>query len=108
MALYAGIDCGTQGTRVVIVESERVTIVGEGSAPHRLQSGADGAREQHASDWIDALVTAFHQAASDAAIDTQQITALSLSGQQHGLVALDEAGAVLHPVKLWCVAARLS
>ena len=62
MALYAGIDCGTQGTRVVIVESERGTIVGEGSAPHRLQSGADGAREQHASDWIDALVTAFHQA----------------------------------------------
>jgi len=102
MALYAGIDCGTQGTRVVIVNSEQGAIVGEGSAPHRLQSDADGTREQHASEWIDALVTAFHQAASDAGIDTQQITALSVSGQQHGFVALDEAGAVLHPVKLWC------
>lgn len=32
MTLYAGIDCGTQGTKVVIVDSAQGVILGEGSA----------------------------------------------------------------------------
>lgn len=102
MALYAGIDCGTQGTKVVIVDDQHGTILGSGSAPHALISDASGRREQQAEWWITALKEAFHQAVAAAGIDPAQIAALAVSGQQHGFVALDEAGEVLHTVKLWC------
>lgn len=102
MTLYAGIDCGTQGTKVVIVDSQQEAIVGEGSAPHRLISNSNGRREQEASWWIEALIAAFRQAVSQANVDPQEINALGVSGQQHGFVPLDEQGNVLHSVKLWC------
>lgn len=102
MSLYAGIDCGTQGTKVVIVDSERGAILGEGSAPHRLISESNGRREQQAEWWIEALIAAFGQAVRAAAIDATEIAALAVSGQQHGFVALDKQGEVLHSVKLWC------
>ncbi|WP_158781429.1 xylulokinase [Pantoea sp. BAV 3049] len=102
MALYAGIDCGTQGTKVVIVDSGKGAILGEGSAAHRLISGSNGRREQQADWWIEALIAAFRQAVSQAGVDAQQIKALGVSGQQHGFVPLDEQGNVLGSVKLWC------
>lgn len=102
MTLYAGIDCGTQGTKVVIVDSARGAILGEGNAPHRLISDSNGRREQQAEWWIDALIAAFHQAVARAGIDAAEIEGLGVSGQQHGFVPLDEQGRVLHSVKLWC------
>lgn len=102
MALYAGIDCGTQGTKVVIVDSQQGAILGEGSAPHRLISDSNGRREQEADWWIEALIAAFHQAVAQAQVDPLEIHALGVSGQQHGFVPLDEQGNVLHSVKLWC------
>jgi len=102
MALYAGIDCGTQGTKVVIVDDQHGTILGSGSAPHALISDASGRREQQAEWWITAVKEALHQAVAAAGIAPAQIAALAVSGQQHGFVALDEAGEVLHTVKLWC------
>ncbi|WP_300000724.1 xylulokinase [uncultured Cedecea sp.] len=102
MTLYAGIDCGTQGSKVVIVDSEKGVILGEGSAPHPLISDSNGRREQEAAWWIEALVSAFHQAVEQAGINAKDIKALGVSGQQHGFVALDEQGEVLHNVKLWC------
>ena len=102
MSLYAGIDCGTQGTKVVIVDSEKGVILGEGSASHRLISDSNGRREQEASWWIEALITAFQQAVTQADVNARDIKGLGVSGQQHGFVALDEQGQVLHSVKLWC------
>lgn len=102
MTLFAGIDCGTQGTKVVIVDSEQGVILGEGNAPHPLISDSCGRREQEAHWWIEALIAAFHQALDAAGVDGAAIQALGVSGQQHGFVALDKQGEVLHSVKLWC------
>lgn len=102
MTLYAGIDCGTQSTKVVIVDSEKAQILGEGHAPHPIISESSGRREQHAHWWTDALEIACHQAISSAGINGQHIAAISVSGQQHGFVPLDSQGHVIAPVKLWC------
>ncbi|WP_129140628.1 xylulokinase [Modicisalibacter coralii] len=100
--MYLGVDCGTQSTKVVIVDAERATIVGEGSRPHRLVEGDGGRREQSVDDWLDALRGAFAEAVAAAGIDPGSIRAIGVSGQQHGMVALDAEGEPVYPAKLWC------
>ncbi|ANG63597.1 xylulokinase [Marinobacterium aestuarii] len=100
--MYLGIDCGTQGTKVVILDAEQGHICGEGYAPHALISDANGRREQAPQWWIDAFEQAYRQALAQAGIDSQAIRGIGVSGQQHGLVVLDASGAVIRPAKLWC------
>ncbi|WP_192036078.1 xylulokinase [Halomonas sp. YLGW01] len=100
--MYLGVDCGTQSTKVVIVDIEAVAIVGEASRPHRLIEGEHGRREQHPGDWLAAFRGAFSEAVARAGIDAREIRAIGVSGQQHGLVALDREGEPVYPAKLWC------
>ncbi len=93
--LVAGVDCSTQGTKVVVVDPGDGAIVAEGRAPHPV-SGTGGARETHPDAWWEALGTAL--AATGRAGD---IGALSVGGQQHGLVVVDGAGRPLRPAVLW-------
>ena len=53
--MYIGVDCGTQSTKVVVVDVERGVILGEASRPHRLDEGENGRREQAPSEWLAAL-----------------------------------------------------
>jgi xylulokinase len=55
--------------------------------------------EQDPERWWSALADAIGQARADAG--AVPIEGISIAGQQHGLVAMDEAGAVLRPAKLW-------
>ncbi|WLQ16455.1 xylulokinase [Hahella aquimaris] len=100
--MYVGVDCGTQGTKVVVLDPEREVILGEGYAPHALISDANGRREQHPEWWTQAFVASYRQALERAGIDSRGIRAIGVSGQQHGLVALDRHGEVIRPAKLWC------
>lgn len=100
--MYAGIDCGTQGTKVVIFDGNKNRLIGQGYAPHDLISGDDGTREQHPDWWVAAFITAFRKALSSANITGDAIEAMGVSGQQHGLVVLDEKDEVIRPAKLWC------
>ncbi|EFF0761898.1 xylulokinase, partial [Escherichia coli] len=86
MGYYAGIDCGTQGTKVIIIEPETSTIFGTGSAPHPLIAGSNGRREQNVNWWTDALCLAFKQAV--AGVSPKLIKTISVSAQQHGFIPL--------------------
>ncbi|TDX31435.1 xylulokinase [Modicisalibacter xianhensis] len=99
--MYAGVDCGTQSTKVVIVDTAQ-GVIGEASHAHRLDEGEGGRREQHPEEWIEALRSAFADAVEQAKIDPREIRAIGVSGQQHGMVALDARGEPLYPAKLWC------
>jgi xylulokinase/toxin CptA len=100
--MFLGIDCGTQGTKALILDADSGRVLGQGSARHGLIEGANGRREQLPSDWLTACEQAIHQALNAAGISGQQILGIGVSGQQHGLVLLDEHGEVLRPAKLWC------
>lgn len=102
MSIYAGIDCGTQSTKVILIDTVSQQIISEGHSPHNLISEANGKREQQPQWWIDALISAFKQAVEKANISAKQIAAIAVSGQQHGFVALNKNGDVLIPAKLWC------
>lgn len=88
MTLVAGIDSSTQSTKVLLVEAETGEIVDSGRAPH-----PDGT-ECHPDHWWDAL-----QQAGEGLLDRAE--AVAVSGQQHGMVALDEHDRVIRPALLW-------
>jgi sugar (pentulose or hexulose) kinase len=50
----------------------------------------------------DAIADALAEASSNGDGAAARVKAIGVSGQQHGLVALDAAGAVIRPCMLWC------
>lgn len=102
MSIYAGVDCGTQSTKVVFIDTKSEQILGQGQAQHPIMSNSNGKREQEPKWWIEAFISAFHSAINNTKILPTEIRGIAISGQQHGLVALDKDGNVLIPTKLWC------
>ena len=96
--MYLGIDCGTQGTKALLID-ENGHALGRGYARHALIERENGAREQEPQWWVDALRDSVRQALSQAR--GGQVRAVGVSGQQHGLVVLDKAMRVIRPAKLW-------
>ena len=93
--LVAGVDSSTQATKVVVVDPDDGRILAEGHAPHTV-TGSGGARESDPEQWWQALAAALR--ATGRAGD---IGAISIAGQQHGLVALDGRGSPLRGAMLW-------
>ncbi|MGY1890603.1 xylulokinase [Pseudomonas sp. SDT291_1_S447] len=100
--LFLGIDCGTQGTKAIILDAISGQVLGQGAAAHTMISGANGRREQDTQQWLEAFTLATRHALLAANVDGQSILGIGVSGQQHGLVLLDDQGEVLRPAKLWC------
>lgn len=96
--MFLGIDCGTQGTKALLVDEDGRPL-GRGYARHALIERENGAREQEPSWWIEALRSAVRQALSQA--PGAKVLAIGVSGQQHGLVVLDKEKQVIRPAKLW-------
>lgn len=99
MRTVLGIDLGTQSVKVVFYDYDDHSVAAVASAPLTLDQDASGKAEQHPDDWLDALQAALKQI--DAEV-RNSITAIGVSGQQHGFVALDIDGKPLRPAKLWC------
>lgn len=90
MTLVAGIDSSTQSCKVVVRDLETGAIVRSGRAPHPEGTEVDPEA------WWQALLVAVADAGGLA-----DVSAISVAGQQHGLVALDAAGSVIRPALLW-------
>ncbi|HEY5319742.1 MAG TPA: xylulokinase [Galbitalea sp.] len=90
MTLVAGVDSSTQSCKVVIRDLESGAVVRTGRAPH-----PDGT-EIDPQAWWDALLAAIADAGGLA-----DVAAISIGGQQHGMVVLDAAGRVIRPALLW-------
>ncbi len=93
--LVAGVDTSTQATKALIVDADTGRTVAAGRASHTV-SGERGARETDPRQWWEALT-----AALEATGMAGEVEAISVAGQQHGLVLLDERGDPLRPSMLW-------
>jgi len=96
--MYLGIDCGTQGTKAVVMDAGGA-IRGRGHASYPLLESPNGAREQKPCWWVEAMFVAATEALRD--VDGNSIRGMAVSGQQHGLVVLDEQARVIRDAKLW-------
>ena len=90
MALVAGVDSSTQSCKVLIVEAASGRVVREGRAGH-----PDGTEVDPAA-WWRAL-----QEAVTAAGGVADVEAISIGGQQHGMVVMDAQGRVIRDALLW-------
>ncbi len=88
--LVAGVDSSTQSCKVVVRDAETGRLVRSGQARH-----PDGT-EVDPEAWWSALREAISQAGG-----LEDVAAVAVGGQQHGLVALDDAGRVIRPALLW-------
>jgi xylulokinase len=101
VAFVAGVDSSTQSTKVEIRDLDSGEIVGTGSAPHPAVTPP--VSEQDPQTWWDAFEIAWGQAVAQLPGDAgmSSIAAISVAGQQHGMVALDADDRPVHPAKLW-------
>ena len=95
MQLVVGVDSSTQSTKVEARDLETGAVVATGTAHHPPTTPP--VSEQDPAAWWAALVEAFEHLGDH----RRDVVAVSVAGQQHGLVVLDEAGAPLRPAKLW-------
>lgn len=86
----AGVDSSTQSCKVVVYDPSRKRVVREGRAPHPEGTEVDP----------EAWWAAFLQAV-ELAGGLDDVAALSVGGQQHGMVCLDAHGDVVRPALLW-------
>ena len=86
----AGVDSSTQSCKIVIYDPASGKIIREGRASH-----PDGS-EVDPQAWWDAFLEAVRAAGG-----LDDVRALSVGGQQHGMVCLDERGEVIRPALLW-------
>lgn len=100
--MFLGIDCGTQGTKVLLWDSNNQKVLATSYHPHHLIGNRSGQKEQHPLDWIQALKSGVRNVIAIARVNPKKIIGMGVSGQQHGLVILDGMNEVIRPAKLWC------
>jgi xylulokinase len=91
--LVAGVDSSTQSTKVEIRRLDTGEVVASASAPHPPTTPPRS--EQDPAAWLEAFHAAWEAAGAP------DVEAISVAGQQHGMVVLDAEGRVLRPAKLW-------
>jgi xylulokinase len=90
VTLVAGVDSSTQACKVVIRDAQTGELVRQGRAPHPPGTEVDP------TGWEAALERALAAAGGMA-----DVAAIAVAGQQHGMVCLDDTGAVVRPALLW-------
>ena len=115
--LYLGIDCGTQGTKALVynADTKKVVAVSGISTPllpvcEPMPSEGLVRAEQDPQQWVEALVQSCIAVLDEADAKFEGtgqcarrcVRGIGVSGQQHGMVVMDEHYKVLRPAKLWC------
>jgi len=90
-----GVDSSTQSTKALVVDAATGQVLARGQAPHTVTAGPG--HESDPEEWWHALESALEQCGRA----VQEAAAVSVGGQQHGLVTLDGAGRPVRPALLW-------
>lgn len=97
-ALFIGIDIGTGGARVLVVD-EAGALVAQATEEYPLLTPRPGWTEQNPEDWWRATANCLRQVTAQ--VEPARIRGIGLTGQMHGSVFLDARGEVIRPALLW-------
>lgn len=100
MTHLLGIDLSTTGAKALLIDREG-RVVSSATTPLSLSTPYPLWSEQDPHEWWTAAASSIKQALAGANVSGENIAAIGLTGQMHGLVLLDEQGQVLRPAILW-------
>jgi xylulokinase len=95
VAVLVGLDVGTSSVKGLAVSAEDGSVLAAAEEPYPLSTPRHGWAEQDPEDWWRATELVLD------ALEVEDPAGIGLSGQMHGLVALDAADRVLRPAILW-------
>ena len=98
--MYLGLDIGTSAIKALLLDKDMGFIATQSASLH-VSRPYDGWSEQDPQSWLDAIEDVMDGLITKAPDAMAQIVAIGLSGQMHGMVALDSEGGVLRPAILW-------
>ena len=96
--LYLGVDLGTSSVKVLLVD-ETGAVRKTASRTYPLEFPQPGWSQQNPADWWNAVEACIPELLEGE--DKSQVAGLSVGGQMHGLVVLDENDQVIRPAILW-------
>jgi xylulokinase len=98
-----GIDCGTQSTKTLALDTESGEVLALAARSYDLIPGLpSGHAEQDPATWITAMDATVAEVLEKLGARRGEVRGIGVSGQQHGFVPLDAEGRVIRPAKLWC------
>src|SRR5881394_895431 len=101
--LCLGLDSGTTTCKGLVLEANSGKVLAQASAPHSFIDGLPrGHVEQDPQTWCDAAERVIQTCLEKIGERRNEIVAFGVSGQQHGLVTLDDRNQPVRPAKLWC------
>ena len=100
MRLLLGIDLSTTGAKALLIDHEG-HVVSSATTPLSLSTPHPLWSEQEPREWWTATTTSIAQALATANASGEDVAAIGLTGQMHGLVLLDADREVLRPAILW-------
>jgi xylulokinase len=100
MAIVIGADSSTQSVKVEVRDARSGAVLATAKAAHPPTTPPRS--EQNPDAWWLALIDATTAALSGLSVEQRNdVVALSIGGQQHGMVTLDQTGSPIRPAKLW-------
>lgn len=100
-----GYDIGSSSVKVSLVDAESGKSVGSAFFPEKeapITAVKPGWAEQDPQMWWDNLVLATKSVISQSGVDKDDIKAIGISYQMHGLVCVDKDKNLLRPSIIWC------
>ncbi len=100
MPCLMGLDISTTGAKALIID-ETGAVIASANAPQPISQPKPLWSEQNPSDWWDGISASIRAALAESGLRGEDISAIGLTGQMHGLVLLDAKGDALRPSILW-------
>ncbi len=105
MALLFGYDVGSSSIKATLLDAETGRVVASAGSPDKeleIIAKKPGWAEQHPRIWWENVVAATQRIKAASNFDPNDVKAIGISYQMHGLVCVDKNRDVLRPAIIWC------
>jgi xylulokinase len=105
MAYLLGYDIGSSSIKASLIEAQTGKVIASATSPQtelEISAPQPGWAEQHPQVWWDNIKSATGAIKAKAGVNLQDVQAIGLSYQMHGLVIVDKNRKVLRPSIIWC------
>lgn len=103
--MFLGIDLGSSSVKVSLMDGNNGAVLAKSFAPSSeapIMAVRNGWAEQNPDDWWAYLKEALHHVMTSSNINPDDVKAIGITYQMHGLVLVDKNLRILRPAIIWC------